>query len=206
MKSKGLTLVEVLIALSIVAIISGITFVVVKGIKNRINIGICAGHLQKLHSLITLYRAEHGVIHYGDAKTMGFPHNFYVIDVLPTKMFGNYEDWTCPVPMPVMGNTNYYPHYKYLPRPYDPEYYEEEQKYGKDPEHTVGFYNAVAKYGGRTPILLDHNHNNWNETDLSLPRLPKRIIFIDIDGKLTNKTVTQPFISEDIFDFFELDN
>lgn len=184
MKQRGLTLMEVLIAVSIIAIVAGITFVVATKVKRQMQMTTCVSHFQKIHSALMLYRVEYGVVNYGDYKALGLPTDVYFGYGKDKVLIADYGDWICPTPLPNRGG--YWPHYEYLPI-YD------------------DFADAYAKYRGKTPLVLDYNHNNWAETSLYEPNLPKRIVFVDFEGKVTNKIVTSKIWYYYNFDFFELD-
>ncbi len=113
MKKRGLTLMEVLLAVSIIAIVSGITFMITTKVKRQLIMTNCVSNLQKIHTALMLYRVEYGIVNYGDYRTLGLPADVYYGYGKDKVLIGDYEDWVCPTPLPNRGS--YWPHYEYLP-------------------------------------------------------------------------------------------
>ncbi|MDQ2985328.1 MAG: hypothetical protein M3R13_01240 [Armatimonadota bacterium] len=187
---RGITYVEVLVVLAILMTLSAIGLVVGRHAKESIGRGTCATHLRSLHGAIEIYRAHWGnpSIAAGDIGLMGLPHDWIATaEAVRTKtpLFGTWDEWKCPAPKAKPGD--YMPHYAYLAWP------------GSD------YAQHVSVYRGRTPILLDRNHNDHVTNSVYSPRVPKFIMFIDLDGSFVSKTVHSSFISGTDLKFFELE-
>ncbi len=89
--SSGFTLVEVLVVISIVAVLAGILLPVLAESKEQAKIAVCKQQLHQLQVALSLYRSEHeGDNLYGPASQMGLPPTeARLVDVLrlPLKMF-----------------------------------------------------------------------------------------------------------------------
>jgi prepilin-type N-terminal cleavage/methylation domain-containing protein len=75
MKTRfGFTLIEVLVVISIVAVLAGIALPVFAASKEQAKIAVCKQQLHQLQLALSLYRSEHdGDGQYGPATQMGLP-------------------------------------------------------------------------------------------------------------------------------------
>jgi prepilin-type N-terminal cleavage/methylation domain-containing protein len=186
---RGLALTEVLVVVAILLILATIGLVVGRSVKQAVSKSTCEIHLRSLHSALQLYRNEWGnpTIAVGDVGLLGLPPDWISRKGISAKtpLFGTWEEWQCPAPK--SRAIEYMPHYEYLVWP------------GEE------FVEHTRIYKGRTPIILDKNHNDHAKNSAFSPRVPKLIMFIDLDGKFSRKTVHRPFVSGTDLKFFELE-
>lgn len=190
-RRRGFSLLELLVGMAVVIVIASIVYVIGAPAKKRAYEGVCASHLSSLHQALMLYRVDYGGADYvvGDVPRLGLPPGWSNPDA-PTiePRFGTIDMWRCPAPKL---KENYLPQYYFLVFPPDSPY-------------PNSFEENTARYRDELPILLDPNHNDPLRVNIYFPRIKKRIIFIDMAGRLTSKTVTRAYRGSWYIPFFEL--
>jgi prepilin-type N-terminal cleavage/methylation domain-containing protein len=190
MKHRGLTFVEVLIGIVVIAIVAAIVIAVAGPIKKKSDLAICYSNMRKIHMALEVYRSQFGGAEklVGDAASLGLPYSWLHRGTL-NPIIGTWDEWKCPAPKHTGRETM--PGYKYMVWPNEP---------GNPPYEEV-----TARYQGKTPILLDFNHNNHAVVNINSPIQPKRIMYLTLDGNIIDKHVKQGWIGTFHFNIFEID-
>ncbi len=191
---QGLTLIETLVVVAIIAVLIAIVFVAMGSVREKGRQVVCISHLKQLGQAITMYRQDYG----GGAAEgryfeMALPPSAGFL--LRSKYIGwkpvphqrptvPPEIWTCPDnPRRPMGMTAYI-------------YMVCDNKYGglgtpvrqcSDPRNEPDFPERVKQRGSEYPLLIDKNHNiRRNPSD------PLFVIALRLDGHL-NSHYVDPF-------------
>jgi prepilin-type N-terminal cleavage/methylation domain-containing protein len=80
MKARGLTLVEILVVVSIIAVLVALIFPIVASAKRGASEARCMSNLKQLHAAIEIYRNEWGGGGYGNPASMGMPPNLLRVE------------------------------------------------------------------------------------------------------------------------------
>lgn len=111
MKRKGLTFIEVVVAISILAILVAVTLPIIDSSKRRSRQVTCQSNLRQMHSAIELYRSDWSGQAYGNLYQMGLPPQ-PLMDTLPVVRLLDCNG---------EGRPNYHAHgglsYMYVPTP-----------------------------------------------------------------------------------------
>jgi prepilin-type N-terminal cleavage/methylation domain-containing protein len=193
-KQSGLSLVEVLVVVAILAILASVAYAIMGPVKKGLATGTCSNNMRLLHNALMVYRADWGNAQsdVGDVPRLGLPPGLYS-PATAKPYFGEEEWFVCPAPKNV--EYQFKPHYKaffwlneFMGSTFDPPYEE-----------------VTAKYKGKTPIIFDPNHIDHATTHLEQPRTKKFVIFVNLGGKVVTKTVQSRFNHPRDVGFFELD-
>lgn len=77
MRRRGITLIEVLIAIAVIAVLAAITTPAILKALFRAKIATSLSNLRQLHLATKLYQLEYsGAVTYGDRYSMGLPDNY----------------------------------------------------------------------------------------------------------------------------------
>jgi hypothetical protein len=164
--------------IAIVISLMTITFATLFSVRSKTDENTCSSHLRSLFISATLYQNEHDAAgEWGSLSEMGFPHSWYDMETRRT-IFGTDAEWLCPAPKRVKGN--YRPHYRYT--------LAEASGQG-----TAYLRKQHDLYGDRLPFISDLNHNNHGLTDINAPRVRKRVLYVDLQGRFVSKLVTGSF-------------
>ncbi len=200
--NRAFTLQQVMIAVTIVLITSAITFALTGPIRRRLDVNTCATHFKSLHASMLIYAADYdGQITTGRSLSdLGFPPAIVKpipSGSVPAAYVGAVFEWKCPAPkrpFPRGLGDNSWPQYEYFLEQLD-----------KNASAENSFSAVLMRYGGRTPLLYDVHHNDHIAVDIYAPRVPKRLLYIDVNGKFVSKLVTRALLPFDDIGMFELE-
>lgn len=147
MNRKGITFVEVLAVVSILAIVAAIATPVISNVRENARRTTCISNLHQIGLAIAIYRSEYGGDgKYGDPHTMGLPPT-YSPDVrqllLPAK-----EAWQCQDELrlrPKLSGMSYYIYYPLASSP---------------PHEWAKFKDLSERYQEKTLLIYDMYHSD----------------------------------------------
>jgi Tfp pilus assembly protein PilE len=117
MRTRGLTLVQTLVVLGILALLSSLTYPLIRAQVEKSKQRGCISNLKQIHAALMLYRETQGsTVPYGDASAMGLPTSLTDLEVAGyielsnvrcTAPLGNYArgTWTSMFPVHGMDGT-----------------------------------------------------------------------------------------------------
>ncbi len=162
---EGLTLIELLIVIGIIAVLAGILWVVLAPVRNKARIVHCINNFRQIHMALEIYRQEWDGVDPEMASTFADlclpPEVFKLEGFFPfyreKYLIGTKEIWKCPAfwqsPMAVR---HVGPDYVYIPKLY--YLYQEtgDKEFRGDAE---AIERAFRKRRGELPIVTDDYHD-----------------------------------------------
>jgi hypothetical protein len=93
-------------------------------------------------------------------------------------LFGSEAEWLCPAPK--RASQNIRPPYIYVLL--------------QATHFLPGYLQAQhEKHGDSLPFISDLNHNDHSKVSMYAPRVRKRVLYVDLQGRVVTKTVTGTF-------------
>lgn len=199
---RGFTLMEFLVALTVLAVITTITFVGLRAWRGQSLRVECMQKLGRVHQALMLYRTEWGnpseVV--GSTTYLGLPvhkhEEYYSLYPWEVPQFGRtekerYEIFTCPV---LLRQIDFYVNYGYLPA----------GQFADEERGIFPYSSATAVLQGATPVVycLDHYGPKtvWRDRAETYPMvvlsLDGRVFLEYITGLLLNKNETNPYFDD----------
>lgn len=147
MKHRGVTIIEVLAVMSILAVVVAITAPVISNARENARQTTCMSNLRQIGLAITMYRSEYGGdSRYGDPNMMGLPITYSPEvreSLLPSK-----EVWQCQDEIrlrPKLSGMSYYIYYPLTSSP---------------PHEWAKFKEISEQYQEMTLLLYDMYHSD----------------------------------------------
>lgn len=121
-RTRGLTLAQTLVVLGILALLSSLTYPLVRAQIEKSQQRVCMSNLKQIHAALMLYREAQGsTVPYGDAAAMGLPPSLSdlemagYIDLLKVRCaapLGNYSRGAWTIMFPVYGSDGIPPRWR----------------------------------------------------------------------------------------------
>ncbi len=168
--ATGFTLVESLVALSIVAALAAIAFPLIASAKRSAKQTECTSNLRQLYQAITIYRADHEGAPVGNPATMGLPPNILRLEKLYRLPPEVHQCREGSIPGQSFGVYIYFAAFR------------------DDPIRATGWTQQVEAFGEDAILFADANHNP-QPLRLS-PFLPAFAIGARLNGSVVRKRRT----------------
>lgn len=176
----GITLLEVLVCLTLFAVMASIVFASIRAVKRGMADAECVRRMLLIKDATLLYRVQNeGLsVSFGTAEQLGLPLSVFDIPIVGKSWGERYDFCVCPLLPDDPWFT--YPYYWY-PHRSDP------WKDGRDLySGRVSFAEMTSIMGDAAPLAADYEHNSPSD-DLSSPRVPHRVIWTDLGGTVHNR-------------------
>ncbi|MEM4408100.1 MAG: hypothetical protein QXI19_05080 [Candidatus Caldarchaeum sp.] len=187
-RALGLTLMEVLVAVMVIAVTTSLVFVGLRAWRNQSLRVACMQKLSKINEALMLYRTEWGNPHevVGSTVSLGLPvqkdsAGYYLIPTY-VPQFGRtekerYETFTCPVLRRLF--PDFYVSYEYWA----------EHQFADEEKGMFPYSSATAVLQGATPVVSCLNHYGpgtvWMDRTETYP-----LIVLALDGKVYLEHIT----------------
>ena len=185
---EGLTLVELLVVIGIIAVLAGILWVVLAPVRNKARIVHCINNFRQIYMALEIYRQEWGGV---DPETANSFRDLCLpprpCQVFPTSLLitrvecvGGLEIWKCSTPrLKVLGSD--YSFVEYYPS--DPR----QEQYINFKQLQEEVEQRFKKRRGELPIVSDINHDPDGTFHEGL-----YILILRLNGKIEAKNVFLP--------------
>jgi hypothetical protein len=183
-RQLGLTLMEVLVAVTVIMVTMSLVYLVGRKVKWMSYERICTSKMMKFSEALMVYRAEWGNVEadVGNGPYLGLPHSisaaarairvpgevdafeYHFCVLRPQAPLGGYVPW------------GYHPHWAgWKPNP--------------EVGHLLTFADVTEVMRGATPIVDDPDHNP-SDDPLIDPARPHRMLWISLDGAVHAQTLS----------------
>ncbi|MCS7278312.1 MAG: type II secretion system GspH family protein [Aquificaceae bacterium] len=190
LRKKGLTLMELLVVIGIIAVLAGILYVALAPVRGKARLTHCINNFRQIHLALESYRQDWDGVDADTATTfadLGLPPQIYIMEgsfpfYKEKYLVGTKEIWKCPSfwssPLAIK---HVGPDYVYVPLAYF--------KYlaTKDPEFkgdALAIEQAFRKRRGELPLVTDDYHDPDYYENGGL-----QMIILRLNGKIEVKMV-----------------
>ncbi len=190
-RALGLTLMEVLVAVTIFAVTASLLYLITKKVKWMSYEGECLSRMSVLAQAIMVYRSEWGNVEaeIGDASYLGFPSVDAFFRYRAVRVPGVLQAMEylclCPLAVDAVGERWCW-------------YYAPSSKRANELTR-ITFQEATEVMRSATPIVVDAWHNAPDDW-LTDPARPHRFIWMSLDGAVQARTLVgmlcQPYVPD----------